>query len=230
MPEYKISEKINENHFRRIAKNYELNDKNKYFYGLKTFLDFETEISNFLVHIGQLNEVLYEYYVFLNCGKYSKTQIKEAEPLFEQKLGELKEDESAVIAFDIGFTFMKIMNFALRTEDDDYEKLDYAKVDVSMFFYDEEALRKYVIDNSIKKDGTQKYVVERIRNSLMHGNFNIEATSRGEILVIFTDTYNKRSDVIKVTLNKLKVFLCQPSLYVGIPSETDVMLFQRQDI
>ena len=52
----------------------------------------------------------------------------------------LKEDESAVIAFDIGFTFMKIMNFALRTEDDDYEKLDYAKVDVSMFFYDEEAL------------------------------------------------------------------------------------------
>lgn len=132
--EYKISEKINENHFRRIAKNYELNDKNKYFYGLKTFLDFETEISNFLVHIGQLNEVLYEYYVFLNCGKYSKTQIKEAEPLFEQKLGELKEDESAVIAFDIGFTFMKIMNFALRTEDDDYEKLDYAKVDVSMFF------------------------------------------------------------------------------------------------
>ena len=64
-----------------------------------------------LVHIGQLNEVLYEYYVFLNCGKYSKTQIKEAEPLFEQKLGELKEDESAVIAFDIGFTFMKIMNF-----------------------------------------------------------------------------------------------------------------------
>ena len=41
--EYKISEKINENHFRRIAKNYELNDKNKYFYGLKTFLDFETE-------------------------------------------------------------------------------------------------------------------------------------------------------------------------------------------
>lgn len=62
------------------------------------------------------------------------------------------------------------------------------------------------------------------------GNFNIEATSRGEILVIFTDTYNKRSDVIKVTLNKLKVFLCQPSLYVGIPSETDVMLFQRQDI
>ena len=189
-----------------------------------------TEISNFLVHIGQLNEVLYEYYVFLNCGKYSKTQIKEAEPLFEQKLGELKEDESAVIAFDIGFTLMKIMNFALRTEDDDYEKLDYAKVDVSMFFYDEEALRKYVIDNSIKKDGTQKYVVERIRNSLMHGNFNIEATSKGEILVIFTDTYNKRSDVIRVPLNKLKVFLCQPSLYVGIPSETNVMLFQRQDI
>lgn len=84
--------------------------------------------------------------------------------------------------------------------------------------------------NSIKKDGTQKYVVERIRNSLMHGNFNIEATSKGEILVIFTDTYNKRSDVIRVPLNKLKVFLCQPSLYVGIPSETNVMLFQRQDI
>ena len=84
------------------------------FLWLKTFLDFETEISNFLVHIGQLNEVFYEHYVLTNCGKYSKNQIEEVEPLFEKKLGELREDESAVIAFDIGFTFMKIMNFALR--------------------------------------------------------------------------------------------------------------------
>lgn len=225
--EYKISEKINRNYFRKIANNYRLNDRYKYFYGLKTFLDFETEISNFLVHIGQLNEVLYEYYVFLNCGKYSKDQIEKTKPLFEQRLRELREDESAVIAFDIGFTFMKIMNFALRTEDDDYKKVDFAKIDVSMFFYEEESLREYVIANNIKKDGKQKYIVERIRNSLMHGNLNIEVASKGEILVIFTDIYNKRSDVIKVTLNELKVFLKQPSLYVGVPKETDVLFFHR---
>lgn len=225
--EYKINEKINERYFRKIANNYGINDMLQYFYGLKTFLDFETEISNFLVHIGQLNEVFYEHYVLTNCGKYSKNQIEEVEPLFEKKLGELREDESAVIAFDIGFTFMKIMNFALRMEDDDYAKLDYSKVDVSMFSYKEESLRKYIIRNKIKEDGAPKYVIERIRNSLMHGNFSIEATSGGEILVIFTDIYYKRSDAIKITLNKLKKFLCQPSLYLGIPNETEVILFWK---
>lgn len=226
--EYRIREKINEKSYRKIAKDYKLNNMSKYFYGLKAFLDFETEISNFLVHIGQLNEILYEYYVLVNCGKYSETQIKELEPLFEQKLRELKEDESAIIAFDIGFTYMKIMNFALRTEDDDYEIIDYSKIDVSMFSYDEESLKKYVTDNKIEKDGTQKYIIERIRNSLMHGNVNIETTLKGEILMVFTDIYNKRCDVVKATLAKIKTFLCQSCLYAGIPSQTDVMLFQKR--
>ena len=96
-----------------------------------------------------------------------------------------------------------------------------------MFSYKEESLRKYIIRNKIKEDGAPKYVIERIRNSLMHGNFSIEATSGGEILVIFTDIYYKRSDAIKITLNKLKKFLCQPSLYVGIPNETEVILFWK---
>ena len=55
--EYKIGEKINLRHFNKLSKKYRLSTVDKYYYGLKTLLDFETEISNFLVHIGQLNSV-----------------------------------------------------------------------------------------------------------------------------------------------------------------------------
>lgn len=101
--EYKIGEKINLRHFNKLSKKYRLSTVDKYYYGLKTLLDFETEISNFLVHIGQLNSVLYEYSVLKNCGNYSKEQIEALRPQYEKMIQELSEDESATLAFEIGF-------------------------------------------------------------------------------------------------------------------------------
>lgn len=65
---------------------------------------------------------------------------------------ELKEDESANLAFDLGFTYLKAMNFALRTEDDDYEKLKYGDVNVSMFEYNKNSFKKYVRDTNIDEN------------------------------------------------------------------------------
>ena len=210
----------------KLSKKYHLSTVDKYCYGLKTLLDFETEISNFLVHIGQLNSVLYEYSVFKNCGNYSKEQIEALRPQYEKLLQELSEDESATLAFEIGFLYLKILNFALRTEEDDYEKIDYSMLDVSRFEYSEDALEKYIIDNTITDSATQRYVVERVRNALMHGNINCEVTKMGEVLVVFTDCFNKRKDEVKILLSDLKKFLAQDTLYVGVPTQTEVLLME----
>lgn len=227
--ESEIAEKINIKHYNICAKKYHFDTNDKYYYGLKTFLDFETELSNFLIHVGQLNNVLYEYSIVKNSGNYTKKQIEELCPQFEGQIRELKEDETATISFEIGFSYLKIMNFALRTEDDDYEKIDYSLIDVSKFLFNTESLKKYIDDNNIIYSAKQKYVIERVRNSLMHGNINCEVTKSGEVLVVFTDSFNKRNDVIKILLCDLKCFLNQKALYTGIPGQTDVLLMQRKE-
>jgi len=62
---------------------------------------------------------------------------------FENAILELKEDENALFAFDIGFIYLKVMNFVLRIEDDDYVELKYDTVDVSKFIYEKGSLDKY---------------------------------------------------------------------------------------
>lgn len=224
--EYKISQKINLSNFNKLSKKYNLSTVDKYYYGLKTLIDFETEISNFLVHIGQLNSILYEYSVLKKCGNYTEQQIEAIRPQYEKMIQELSEDESATLAFEIGFLYLKILNFALRTEDDDYKKIDYFMLDVSKFEYSEDALRNYIESNKITDTATQRYVVERVRNALMHGNIDCEVTKLGEVLVVFTDCFNKRKDEVKILLSDLKKFLAQDALYAGIPTQTEVLLME----
>jgi len=227
--ECKISEMINLKYFLKCSKRYKLDTNDKYYYGLKTILDFETELSNFLVHIGQLNSVLYEYSIVKESGNFTNNQIEEFRLQFEKQIKELKEDEAATLAFGIGFSYFKILNFALRTEDDDYGKVDYSLIDVSKFLFNEESFKQYINDKNIIDTAKQKYVIERVRNSLMHGNINCEVTKSGEVLVVFTDSYNKRNDVIKILLCDLKCFLSQKALYTGIPCQTGVLLMQTME-
>ena len=225
--EYIVDEKINLNDFEKCARKYQLNTDDKYYYGLKVFLDFESEISNFLVHIEQLNDILYDYSVIRKSNDFTQNQVEDFLFQLEKRIIELSEDESANLAFKIVFLYLKILNFALRMEDDDYEPIDYSLIDVSKFLYDNEALKKYIADNYIVNAPIQKYVIERVRNSLMHGNVNCEVTQQGEILVVFTDSFNKRKDVIKILLKELKHFLSQKILYSGIPIQTEILMAEK---
>ena len=74
------------------------------------------------------------------------------------------------ISFKIGFVYLYSMNFALRTEDDDYEKLKYQDLNVSKFKYQNENWEQYRRRNETQNCSIQKYIVERMRNSLMHGH------------------------------------------------------------
>ena len=61
MKEIELSKIIHLRKYRKLAKKMQLQTVEEYFYGLKTLFDFETELSNFLVHISQLNNILYAY-------------------------------------------------------------------------------------------------------------------------------------------------------------------------
>lgn len=212
--------------YKKLAKTLKIQTYNEYFYGLKTFLDFETELSNFLVHIGQLNNILYSYCTKRDSKNVTQREIVEYKKQLENSLLELYEDENAKISFKIGFVYLYAMNFVLRTEDDDYEKLEYQDLNVSKFKYQNENWEQYRQRNDTKNCLLQKYIVERMRNSLMHGRIEILLNNKGKIEIVFRDKYNKRNEVISIILEDLEEFLTQECLYRGIPKNTLIFLIQ----
>lgn len=225
--EFELNKIIKIRDYKKIAKKLKLQTRDEYFYGLKTFLDFETVLSNFLVHIGQLNNVLYSYCTKRDSENVTQNELQEYKKQLEKSLLELREDENAKISFKIGFVYLYAMNFALRTEDDDYKKLKYQELDVSKFKYQKENWVQYSQRNKTQNCILQKYIVERMRNSLMHGHIEILLNNKGEIEFIFRDKYNQREEVISIILEDLEEFLSQKCLYKDIPQKTLTFLAQR---
>lgn len=225
--EFELNKIIKIRDYKKIAKKLKLQTRDEYFYGLKTFLDFETVLSNFLVHIGQLNNVLYSYCTKRDSENVTQNELQEYKKQLEKSLFELREDENAKISFKIGFVYLYAMNFALRTEDDDYKKLKYQELDVSKFKYQKENWVQYSQRNKTQNCILQKYIVERMRNSLMHGHIEILLNNKGEIEFIFRDKYNQREEVISIILEDLEEFLSQKCLYKDIPQKTLTFLAQR---
>lgn len=225
--EFELNKIIKIRDYKKIAKKLKLQTRDEYFYGLKTFLDFETALSNFLVHIGQLNNVLYSYCTKRDSENVTQNELQEYKKQLEKSLLELREDENAKISFKIGFVYLYAMNFALRTEDDDYKKLKYQELDVSKFKYQKENWVQYSQRNKTQNCILQKYIVERMRNSLMHGHIEILLNNKGEIEFIFRDKYNQREEVISIILEDLEEFLSQKCLYKDIPQKTLTFLAQR---
>ena len=225
--EFELNKIIKIRDYKKIAKKLKLQTRDEYFYGLKTFLDFETVLSNFLVHIGQLNNVLYSYCTKRDSENVTQNELQEYKKQLEKSLLELREDENAKISFKIGFVYLYAMNFALRTEDDDYKKLKYQELDVSKFKYQKENWVQYSQRNKTQNCILQKYIVERMRNSLMHGHIEILLNNKGEIEFVFRDKYNQREEVISIILEDLEEFLSQKCLYKDIPQKTLTFLAQR---
>ena len=200
-----VSNLVSKEKYALVAQKRNIIDQINFFYGLKAILDPETEISNFLVHIGKLNDLLYNYSII--CDRNFFTDEFNNQILIGLK--ELKEDENAKLAFDLGFVYLKAMNFALRTEDDYFKQLEFANLDVSRFIYSKEAMKLYCEQNNIFENGKQRYVIERIRNSLMHGNIKFDISAEGSIYFIFVDQHNNRDEIVNIILEELDSFLSQ---------------------
>lgn len=118
------------------------------------------------------------------------------------------------------------MNFVYRIEDDDFNKLDLQSLNISMFSYNKEFLDRYIESNIKKKNQLHNYIIERMRNALMHGNINIAVNKKNQVIIIFSDIYNNREEKIEISLEDLKIFFLQDSIYDGILKETEVMILK----
>lgn len=225
--ELELNRTIKIRNYKKLAKKLKLQTRDDYIYGLKAFLDFEWELSNFLIHISQLNNVFYSYCTKRDSENVTQNEIEKYKKQLEKSLLELREDKNAKISFKIGFVYLYAMNFALRTEDDDYEELKYQELNVSKFKYQKENWIQYSQRNKTQNCLFPRYIVERMRNSLMHGNIEILLNNKGKIEFIFRDKYNKRDEVISIILEDLEEFLSQKCLYTGIPKKTITFLVQK---
>lgn len=178
-------------------------------YLYKALCDPETEISNFFVHIRQLNDRI------IHCfALYSEGKLEEGREAILRSLDELQEDSESIIFFRYMFIILKIFNFALRLEDDDLVELDYSEFDVSNFVYDDHDMidfandyyLKYGAQKEITHDLNKEFVCTKIRNAVSHGNFRFD-TYCNEVIVRFEDKWNGRMVEIQIPIWDLDNFL-----------------------
>ena len=186
---------------------------------IKSFYDLESEFSNFLVHMIQLNDCIINY---LQYKQTDQTQLKQQISLFINQLNELNEDTNKHWVFTKGFELLNLYNICLWGEDSDLENFDLTQINTNDFSIgDPCCLTKYYRNNKeeVDKIGIKFikniYVMERLRNSLMHGHIRFGINRENQIEYIFSDIHNTRIEEIHIEANKLKTFLIQSSFDVG---------------
>lgn len=214
-----------------ILKNeFDLKTLGEYTYGLKAILDPETELSNFLIHIMMLNDVII---TLRSHEKSLEDDDKEKiQKLMDLQLNELSEDTNAVVAFRLGFLMLKAMNLSFRmekslpeniadfhkimTHDLKYVPIDYSKVDISGFMFENADVEAYAQENNITDNKNERFILAKIRNSLMHGNLKFELDAEKGVLFVFNDKYKGRCVTVKIDERAFERFINQEALYKDI--------------
>ena len=182
---------------------------------IKFLYDFETEFSNFLVHLMQLNDRLIDYWctIFYIEGvpsEKTQNQIKE----INKSIRELKEDKDKIVGFNFMFPLLRLLDISLRIEDDDLKKISPLSVNIDGFTYEEDNLQKYYQNNSstINKRSETKYyyILERIRNAIAHGHITTYLDSNSNIVYKLEDIWNNRIEKVEIDYDSMMNFLEQP--------------------
>lgn len=187
---------------------YPCSDVSHFINQIKFLFDFETEFSNFLVHLIQLNDRLIEYLRDRCLGVNRLGQIINS-------LKELQEDADKFLCFKYSFEILRMFNIASRMEDDDLPKINYSKISVQgIFLKNPLALYNYYQKNKDKyeikthRDLRTAYIIERLRNAIMHGRYWIELKN-DIVTYIFEDKFNHRSELLEVPEESLLRFINQ---------------------
>lgn len=178
-------------------------------YTVKFLYDIETEISNFLVHLRQLNDRIIDLIHMIKRGE----KINGKEKIFDS-IRELKEDKESVIVFRYLFIILKLYNFVLRLEDDDRASIELSKINISDFTYDVKKVVDYInykwqkmeISNLDMTYADRKYVLARLRNAVVHGNIKC-FIQENEVYISLNDRYENREEIISISMNNLNKFL-----------------------
>ena len=198
----------------------------EYFLILKFILDPETEISNFLVHISQLNDRVCDYIMLSKNNMLTKDR----ENNLILSLNELYEDRYAHFAFQNSFNLLIIMNVIFRVQDEYYPEVNFRKLDMNSFKdlkIDSRQMIKKINENILKgkvpreeeKDAYKDYWMDKLRNSLMHGNISTDINKNGNLEFVFTDIFKGRNDEIRLESESLKEFSLQEIFYSNIPND-----------
>lgn len=131
-----------------------------------------------------------------------------------KSINELEEDKTSWIMFKIFFDFLFLVNIILRNQEYYMSPIDIKKINPYGFEKDDKAMVNYInkkiiegkIEENNAKYGNVYYILERIRNAIMHGNIKI-LLENNNVLFKFLDKYNSREDVLSIELNKLKNFI-----------------------
>ena len=210
-----IEEKLVEKSIILLVKSFKIKDQNlneqEQSWFLKLLYDFETEFSNFILHLRLLVDVLIEHNYRLKKGKLDQKYRDEC----CKKLEELKEDEQDVIAFNTLFTILKLYTIMIRMEDDDLTTLKPDFIIPSKFKYEVSDLvdwcNEYYRFNDVKendKENLPKYfLLNKIRNATAHGKINLLLAER-DINIKFIDEFNSRRIAILVRINDFES-MCQ---------------------
>lgn len=178
-------------------------------YFIKSIYDVETEFSNFMTHLIQLNDRIIDFL------SYSKVGNKEMLLKILKSIDELKEDYASWLEFKIFFKFLYIINFSLRIEDKDLAPISYSNVIIENFEYDRDQrnnfVRKKIEEGSIENDKEDEadiiYILTKIRNAIAHGRMSLEIIDE-KICFVFEDKFrDKRIEKIKICFDDVDVFL-----------------------
>ncbi len=216
--------------FEILKNEFNLKTSDEYTYGLKAILDPETELSNFLIHIMMLNDVI----ITLRSHEKNLEDDEKEEfiKMMALQLNELNEDTNAVVAFRLGFLMLKAMNLSFRmekslpediaefhkimTHDLKYVPIDYSKVDISGFMFENADVEAYAQENNITDNKNKRFILAKIRNSLMHGNLKFELDAEKGVLFVFNDKYKGRCVTVKIDERAFERFIDQEAFYKDI--------------
>ena len=178
-------------------------------YFIKSIYDVETEFSNFMTHLIQLNDRIIDYL------SYSKVSNDEMLLKILININELKEDYESWLEFKIFFKFLYIINFSLRIENKELDPINYSNVIIENFEYDREQKNNFVrkkieegsIENDKEAEGEVIYILTKIRNAIAHGRIKLEIIDEKIFLVFIDKFYGKREEEIKICFDNVDVFL-----------------------
>ena len=113
-----------------------------------------------------------------------------------KSINELEEDKTSWIMFKIFFDFLFLVNIILRNQEYYMSPIDIKKINPYGFEKDDKAMVNYInkkiiegkIEENNAKYGNVYYILERIRNAIMHGNIKI-LLENNNVLFKFLDKY-----------------------------------------
>jgi hypothetical protein len=117
------------------------------------------------------------------------------------------------------FLYLKAINILNRLEDDGLEKVN--NINIEGFKIKEfKELIKYIIK---PKRAKKAYILERFRNSLAHGNIEVEFDLKEELQFIFKDIHKRKIKTIKIKAEDLERFLSQENFFENIKPKFKIL-------